>query len=37
MMISGGKFFAVAVSAAGVGYLIGLAVQWFFPGISIPA
>jgi len=27
----------VAVGAAGLGYLIGLAVQWFFPGISVPA
>ena len=37
MLVSGTKFFGVAVSAAGLGYLIGLAVQWFFPGISIPA
>jgi VIT1/CCC1 family predicted Fe2+/Mn2+ transporter len=37
MLVSGTKFFVVAVSAAGLGYLIGLAVQWFFPGISIPA
>jgi len=37
MMLSGGKFFVVAVSAAGLGYLIGLVVQWFFPGITIPA
>jgi len=36
MMLSGTKFFAVAVSAGGLGYLIGLVVQWFFPGISIP-
>jgi len=36
-MFSGAKFFVVAVSAAGVGYLIGLGVQWFFPGITIPA
>jgi hypothetical protein len=34
---SGLRFFVVAVGAAGLGYLIGLAVQWFFPGISIPA
>jgi VIT1/CCC1 family predicted Fe2+/Mn2+ transporter len=33
---SGFKFFIVAVSAAGLGYLIGLIVQWFFPGISVP-
>lgn len=37
LAISGGKFFIIAVSAAGLGYLIGLAVQFFFPGISIPA
>ncbi len=37
MLVSGSKFFGVAVSAGGLGYLIGLAVQWFFPGISIPA
>jgi VIT1/CCC1 family predicted Fe2+/Mn2+ transporter len=37
LMISGGKFFFIAVTAAGLGYLIGLVVQWFFPGISIPA
>ena len=37
VLISGAKFFGVAVSAGGLGYLIGLAVQWFFPGISIPA
>ena len=37
LLVSGGKFFLIAVSATGLGYLIGLAVQWFFPGISIPA
>lgn len=37
VLVSGTKFFGVAVSAAGLGYLIGLAVQWFLPGISIPA
>jgi VIT1/CCC1 family predicted Fe2+/Mn2+ transporter len=37
MVVAGTKFFVVAVSAAGLGYLIGLVVQWFFPGISIPA
>jgi predicted membrane protein (TIGR00267 family) len=36
-LVSGGKFFVIAVSATGLGYLIGLVVQWFFPGISIPA
>ena len=30
-------FFIVAVSAAGLGYLIGLVVQYFFPGVSVPA
>ena len=34
---SGAQFFAVAVGAAGLGYLIGLVVQYFFPGITIPA
>jgi VIT1/CCC1 family predicted Fe2+/Mn2+ transporter len=34
---AGMKFFVIAVAAAGLGYLIGLVVQWFFPGISIPA
>ncbi|HYA27533.1 MAG TPA: hypothetical protein VEI95_01855, partial [Acidobacteriota bacterium] len=33
---SGAKFFSIAVGAAGLGYLIGLVVQYFFPGISIP-
>lgn len=37
LFVSGGKFFLIAVSAAGLGYLIGLIVQNFFPGISIPA
>ena len=37
MLVSGGKFFIIAVSATGLGYLIGLVVQWFFPGISLPA
>ena len=34
--LSGVKFFIIAVSAAALGYLIGLIVQFFFPGISIP-
>jgi vacuolar iron transporter family protein len=34
---SGIQFFAIAVSAALLGYLIGLVVQYFFPDISIPA
>jgi len=36
-LVSGGKFFLIAVSAAGLGYLAGLVVQYFFPGISLPA
>jgi VIT1/CCC1 family predicted Fe2+/Mn2+ transporter len=35
--VSGLKFFIIAVSAAGAGYLIGVLVQYFFPGIVIPA
>jgi len=35
-MASGLQFFFIAVSAAGLGYLIGLVVQYFFPGISMP-
>jgi len=34
---SGGQFFMVAVGAAALGYAIGLLVQYFFPGIEIPA
>ncbi|MBI4523027.1 MAG: VIT1/CCC1 transporter family protein [Deltaproteobacteria bacterium] len=34
---SGLEFFLIAVSAAAFGYLIGLIVQYFFPGIAIPA
>jgi VIT1/CCC1 family predicted Fe2+/Mn2+ transporter len=34
---SGLEFFAIAVSAAGLGYVIGLVVQYFFPGVSVPA
>jgi len=34
---SGAQFFAVAVGAAALGYLIGLVVQYFFPEIEIPA
>ena len=36
LMTSGLQFFFIAVSAAGLGYLIGLVVQYFFPGISMP-
>jgi len=35
--LSGLEFFVIAVSAAGLGYLIGIAVQFFFPGIPVPA
>jgi vacuolar iron transporter family protein len=34
---SGAQFFVIAVGAAAIGYLIGLVVQLFFPGIQIPA
>jgi VIT1/CCC1 family predicted Fe2+/Mn2+ transporter len=37
LFLSGLEFFLVAVGAAGLGYLIGLIVQYFFPGVSIPA
>ena len=36
LLLSGSEFFIVAVSAAGLGYLIGLVVQYFFPGVSVP-
>jgi VIT1/CCC1 family predicted Fe2+/Mn2+ transporter len=36
-LLSGVQFFAIAVGAAGLGYLIGLVVQYFFPGVTIPA
>ena len=37
LLLSGAQFFIVAVSAAGLGYLIGLVVQYFFPGVNVPA
>jgi VIT1/CCC1 family predicted Fe2+/Mn2+ transporter len=37
LLISGAKFFCIAVGAAGLGYLIGLTVQLFFPEITVPA
>jgi len=37
LFFSGLEFFFIAVGAAGLGYLIGLVVQYFFPGIVIPA
>lgn len=36
LLVSGGQFCVIAVSAAGLGYLVGLVVQYFFPWISIP-
>ncbi len=35
--LSGLQFFAIAVGAAFLGYAIGLGVQFFFPGITVPA
>ncbi|HEX9444515.1 MAG TPA: VIT1/CCC1 transporter family protein [Candidatus Binatia bacterium] len=37
LVSSGLEFFLIAVAAALFGYLIGLVVQYFFPGISLPA
>lgn len=37
LFLSGGKFFLIAVGAAALGYLIGLIVQYFFPGVTIAA
>jgi VIT1/CCC1 family predicted Fe2+/Mn2+ transporter len=37
LLLSGLEFFIVAVGAAGLGYIIGLIVQYFFPGVAIPA
>lgn len=34
--LSGLQFFTIAVGAAVLGYLIGLIVQYFFPGVEIP-
>jgi VIT1/CCC1 family predicted Fe2+/Mn2+ transporter len=34
--LSGAQFFTIAVTAAVLGYLVGLIVQFFFPGIAIP-
>ena len=35
-ILSGLQFFAIAVGAALLGYLIGLIVQYLFPGITVP-
>ena len=37
LFLSGLKFFLIAVSAAALGYLVGMLVQYFFPGIAILA
>jgi len=36
LFFSGLEFFFIAVCASGLGYLIGLAAQYFFPGIALP-
>lgn len=36
LFLSGLEFFFIAVGAALLGYLIGLTVQYFFPGIALP-
>jgi len=36
-ILSGFQFFTIAVGAALLGYLIGSVVQYFFPGVTIPA
>jgi predicted membrane protein (TIGR00267 family) len=36
LLLSGIEFFMVAVGAAALGYGIGLIVQYFFPGVTIP-
>ena len=36
LLASGLEFFVIAVGAAGLGYLIGLGVQHFFPGVAPP-
>ena len=36
LLASGMEFFVIAVGAAGLGYLIGLGVQHFFPGVASP-
>lgn len=37
LLLSGLEFCIVAVGAAGLGYVIGLIVQYFFPGVTVPA
>ncbi|HXF76557.1 MAG TPA: VIT1/CCC1 transporter family protein [Methylomirabilota bacterium] len=36
LIASGLQFFLLAVGAAGLGYAIGVIVQFFFPGVSVP-
>jgi len=36
LLLSGMEFFFIAVGAALLGYLIGLIVQYFVPGIAVP-
>jgi predicted membrane protein (TIGR00267 family) len=36
LIFSGLEFFLIAIGAAALGYLIGLVVQYFFPGIAVP-
>lgn len=36
LFISGLEFFFIAIGATLLGYLIGLTVQYFFPGVSVP-
>jgi VIT1/CCC1 family predicted Fe2+/Mn2+ transporter len=36
LLLSGLKFFLIAVSAAVLGYALGIIVQYFFPGVAIP-
>lgn len=35
-ILSGVQFFVIAVGAALLGYLIGLMVQYLFPGVTVP-
>jgi VIT1/CCC1 family predicted Fe2+/Mn2+ transporter len=37
LLLSGLQFFLIAVSATVLGYGLGVIVQYFFPGIEIPA
>jgi VIT1/CCC1 family predicted Fe2+/Mn2+ transporter len=37
VLLSGGQFFSIAVGASAAGYAVGLLVQYFFPGVAVPA